>query len=116
MSAPPLEQPSPPRKPRIAQVRLRSAAIDSLVENYLAGASANSVARKYGIDPQTALNHLRRRNVPVRPRPIGIPDAELAQAQALRDAGWTLKAIGERCGCTTTGVSKALKRYAKRQS
>jgi uncharacterized protein YjcR len=97
--------------PRQRHIRLSSVQIDRLVADYLAGNSTITIGRKYGVDPQTVSDHLKRRGVEVRQQSIGVPDSELATVQALRHDGWTLARIGEKYGCSGTAVSNAIKRH-----
>ncbi len=49
-----------------AQTFLTASEIDSLVGDYLAGATVQELAQKYGIHRATVFAHLRRRNTPRR--------------------------------------------------
>ncbi|UQX88253.1 helix-turn-helix domain-containing protein [Jatrophihabitans telluris] len=68
------------------------------------------VARQYGISHRTATNHLHLAGVKIRLQKTGLPEAEVANAVALREQGWTYKAIGERYGCSHTAVREAIRR------
>ena len=73
-----------------------------------------AVARIHNVHVDTVRRHLMLANAPILVPTPGIPDKELKNAKALRDAGWTLKAIGAKYGCSHTAVSNALKRKGDR--
>ncbi|MEO6471980.1 MAG: hypothetical protein ABIR57_08695 [Aeromicrobium sp.] len=101
---------------RTGRPRLSPALVDVLVADYQSGLSAGAVGRKNQVDDQTVLRHLAKRGIKTRKQKIGIPTDELANAKALRDAGWTFNAIAEKYGCSNSAVMKALRRHALAQT
>lgn len=101
-------QPKLPRG-RGPLVRLRVDQLDDLVREYEAGKSATNLAREFGINLQTALDHLHRCGVPIR-SPKAIPDDQLPRVRELYQDGLSLAQIGHLYGCSHTAVSSALER------
>lgn len=91
-------------------VRLEAEQVAQLVADYQAGETVAGVARKYRVSVETASRWLRVSGVQTRRQEVGIPAEEVADARVLREAGWTLQAIGERYGCSRTAVANALRR------
>lgn len=76
------------------QTFLTATEIDQLVGDYLAGASPDELAERYGIHRATVFAHLRRRDVPRR-RP-GLDEVESAEAVRLYRTGVSLRATAQR--------------------
>lgn len=106
----PLGSPMNPRG-RGPLLRLRPEQVDELVQEYESGRSATELAREFGINQQTALDHLHRRGVDVIRSPKAVPDDELPKLQELYEQGLSLNQLGEIYSCSHTAVSAALKRY-----
>lgn len=79
---------------RQVQKRLDAAAVDALVDGYLAGQTVYELAAEFGIERRTVSAHLHRRGVPMRRR--GLSLAQMEEAFTLRDRGWSLAKIGAR--------------------
>jgi DNA-directed RNA polymerase specialized sigma24 family protein len=79
---------------RQAQKRLSAAAVDALVEGYLAGRTVYELGSEFGINRRTVSEHLHRRGVPMRRR--GLTTAQADEAVSLRGQGWSLAGIGAR--------------------
>lgn len=97
------------RPPRQIQRHLPAERWDQIIDEYQAGASANSLANKYGVDCQTVLRRLASRGIKSRPSPLPtLSGSRLEEALAMRGAGLTYAEIGRHFGISRTAVSKAL--------
>jgi DNA-binding CsgD family transcriptional regulator len=101
-----------PRNPRGSGplVRLRPEQVDELVQRYASGKSASALAREFGINQQTALDHLHRRGVDVIRSRKAIVDDQLPKLRELYEDGLSLNQLGEIYRCSHTAVSAALER------
>lgn len=90
--------------------RLRPEQVDELVRKYESGRSATELAREFGVNQQTALDHLHRRGVVVIRSRMAIADDQLPELRELYKDGLSLNQLGEIYGCSHTAVSAALKR------
>lgn len=77
-----------------SQRRLRSEAVDALIEGYLAGRTVYELAAEFGINRRTVSEHLHRRRVPMRRR--GLSAVQKKEAIRLYEQGWSLARIGAR--------------------
>jgi hypothetical protein len=68
------------------------------------------LAREFGINQQTALDHLHRRGVAVIRSRVAIADDQLPELRELYEDGLSLKQLAETYDCSHTAVSAALKR------
>lgn len=92
----------PPRARMHRQNRLSRQQVEKLVTDYNDGASIQQLARTYRVDPDTASRWLKVSGVQT--RVLGIAPERVAEAQALRDSGWSYQRIGEHFGCSRTTV------------
>jgi hypothetical protein len=105
----PLESPRKPRG-RGPLLRLSPEQVDELVRRYEAGESATALAREFGINQQTALDHLHRQGVAVIRSRMAIANDQLPELRSLYEDGLSLNQLGEIYGCSHTAISAALKR------
>lgn len=84
------------RRIETAQTFLTSSEVDSLIGDYLAGASVQELAQGYGVHRATVFAHLRRRNTPRRSLGLDVDDS--AEAVRLFRAGVSMRAISRRLG------------------
>lgn len=82
------------RRIETAQTFLTASEVDQLVGDYLAGATVQELAERYGIHRATVFAHLRRRNTPR--RVPGLDVDEQAEAVRLFRAGVSMRAIARR--------------------
>jgi DNA-directed RNA polymerase specialized sigma24 family protein len=100
--------PLAPRRARQAQHRLREAAVEELVAEYLAGSTAHELASQFGVHRNTVLGILERRGVPRRYQRLSPEQLDLACA-LYRD-GLSLTKVGIRLGRPAETVRQALMR------
>lgn len=80
--------------------------MDSLIGDYLAGASVQELAQGYGVHRATVFAHLRRRNTPRRSLGLDVDDS--AEAVRLFRAGVSMRAISRRLGVGRKAVRTVL--------
>jgi lambda repressor-like predicted transcriptional regulator len=78
-----------------------------IVQRYEAGESAAALAREFGVDRQTLVNHLKRAGVEVRYRIVD--QIDVAEAQELYASGLSLAGVGERFGVSARSVLNAFR-------
>ena len=94
------------RRIETVQTLLTASEIDSLVGDYLAGATVQELAEKYGIHRATVFAHLRHRNTPR--RVPGLDVDERAEVVRLFRGGVSMRAIARRLGVGRQAVRAAL--------
>jgi hypothetical protein len=100
------------RSERRVTKRLDAKTIDSLVGEYLAGATAGEVGRRYGLAKSSVLRLVREAGERVRhPR---LSATETAELVALYEAGLPQKEIAERLGRTPSAIWHCLRRLKLR--
>ncbi|WP_245725862.1 hypothetical protein [Propionibacterium cyclohexanicum] len=88
------------------QTLLTACEIDRLVGDYLSGTRIDQLAGRYGVHRATVFAHLRRRNVPR--RPVGLDEAEAADAVRLYRTGMSIRAVARQIGADRKCVRSAL--------
>lgn len=88
------------------QTFLTPAAIDRLVDDYLAGLSVGYLAQKYGVHRATVSKHLTRNNVARRQH--GLTADEAAEAERLHSGGISMRAIARSLGADRKQVRASL--------
>lgn len=83
--------------------------LPAMIADYEAGMGCVRLARKYGLGENTVLARLKEAGVDVRAQGYLGPEA-LHEMAALREEGWTLKALGERYGVTRQTAAAKLRR------
>jgi len=83
--------------------------VRALVDAYRGGASANDLARGYGLDRHTVRAHLARADVAMR-SPVKMTPDLVERATELYGRGWSTVQIGAKLGLGPSTVGKALKR------
>lgn len=91
---------------RQVQKRLDAAAVDALVDGYLAGQTVYELSAEFGIERRTVSTHSHRRGVPMRRRGLSLVQKE--EAFTLRDRGWSLARIGARSDVSVGTVRNVL--------
>lgn len=82
-----------------------------MVADYRSGIGSWTLARKYGVSDSTVLARLNAAGVELDPsRQSDARRARTDEMRQLRDAGHTLKEIGEKFGITRQAVSMRLSR------
>lgn len=82
-----------------------------MVADYRSGIGSWRLARKYGVSDSTVLARLKAAGVELDPsRQSDARRARTDEMRQLRDAGHTLKEIGEKFGITRQAVSMRLSR------
>ena len=94
------------RRIETAQTFLTASEIDRLVGDYLAGATVQELAEKYGIHRATVFAHLRRRNTPR--RVPGLDVDERAEVVRFFRGGVSMRAIARRLGAGRNAVRRVL--------
>lgn len=94
------------RKVEMVQTFLTATEIDKLEGDYLAGASIDELAGKYGIHRSTVFAHLRRRGTPR--RLTGLDVDEQAEAVRLYRTGLSLRVVSRAMGVDRKAVRAAL--------
>ena len=88
------------------QTIVTASEVDRLVDDYLAGASVNELAERFGVHRATGSPHLSRRRV-VRRRP-GLGVEEAAEAVKLHQGGVSMRAIAHSMGVDRKAARRAL--------
>ena len=89
-------------------MRLQSETVERLVDEYVAGATAGDLGRRYGIAKNSVLRLVRRAGGTVRhPR---LSSRETAEVARLYEAGLQQKDIAERLGRSPSAVWHCLRR------
>lgn len=84
-------RPAPPQRQR----RLNPIEVDHLVQAYVNGSTALQVAAQFGINRETVLLHLERRDIPHRAFVRKLTDADVSRAAAVYlDEGLSLLNVG----------------------
>ncbi|MDR0591799.1 MAG: hypothetical protein LBG60_00790 [Bifidobacteriaceae bacterium] len=68
------------------------------------GLTQAQIAAAQGVHVQTVRRHLSKAGIPTRRAPLST--TRLQEAKTLREAGWTLRALGERYGIAHTTVAR----------
>ena len=88
------------------QTFLTAFEVDRLVDDYLAGASVNELAERYGVHRATVSAHLTRRRVARRRPGLGVDEA--AEAVKLHLGGVSMRAIAQSMGVDRKAIRRAL--------
>ena len=88
------------------QTLLTASEVDRLVDDYLAGASVNELAERYGVHRATVSAHPTQRGVTRRQPGLGVEEA--AEAVKLHLGGVSMRAIAQCMGVGRKAVRRAL--------
>lgn len=102
------------RTPRQDQRRLSNNEIDSLIEQYRAGATQRELAKAWGIARNTVTLHLKRNGIATRRIVRKMNDEQVAEAAHLYQSGQSLAELGDRYGVHHNTVWKELKQAGVR--
>lgn len=94
--------------------RMAPEQVEAMVADYRSGIGSWTLARMYGVSDSTVLARLKAAGVELDPsRQAEARRARTDEMRQLKDAGYTLKEIGERYGITRQAVSMRLGRSSE---
>jgi transposase-like protein len=96
--------PSRPARKLQQQRRLPDDIVQQLVFRYQGGASVVQLAREFGINRETALEHLKRAGIARRPHVRKLTDQLVAEAGRLYATGLSLKNVAARFDVSETTI------------
>ena len=90
------------RRPQATAKRLKGQEVKDLAEAYQAGATIAQLAKRFGINPTTVSNILKRENVATRGRKLS--DADIDTAERLYAEGLSLERVANRLNVTAGAI------------
>lgn len=88
------------------QKRLPTCLVDELVDDYVAGLTINSLARRYEIHRTTVMTHLKNRGAARRQSIRKLSDASVAQAANLYAQGLSLARVAKEFGVSEGTITR----------